>query len=444
MAFQVPVQQPLTGVQNEALSKLSSMNNLLSIPFRNFFDKPKSQQISLIDFLTKISDAVFGAGYIDTLILKFINDLFDRKSISLERAIIKAIAGALDAKPITIKTGQTNRQWLESNVQPELHLAMEVLKALLIKKIMILIYGPKQRMTKMSMDPGTYGNFYLPDDGNFNDLDPDQQLDNASLSDTMFTTVNVESNSFGNAEMNIVKLRQQLERGQITFTVSCQDVKINLPEAILQSSDELIRDNIKTFLGKNVPGGQKTYQNPTKVLVDLTGHVSNETQRINNEENTSAVRKSWLRILLDKIINLLPIALYPILYRILIKINTSIQSDTGFNPGLTVENTLGLAIALKDDYSDENLFNKNSTFYRIMMNAIYALALGFILKKMLPKITKLITKALAKKRANDLQRKFKRQITRARLMGEKAEEISKKAQAARALTQLKPAIDYLA
>lgn len=444
MAFQVPVQQPLTGVQNEALAKLSSMNNLLSLPFKNFFDKPKSQQISLLDFLTKIADAVFGAGYIDTLILKFVNDLFDRKSLQLEKAIIKALAEAFDAKPITIKAGQTNKQWLETNVQPELHIGMEVLKALLIKKIMILIYGPKQRMTKMSMPPGTYNNFYLPDDGNFNDLDPNQQLDNASLSDTMFTTVNVESNSFGDAEMNIVKLKKQLEKGQVTFTVSCQDVKINLPEAILQSSQDLIEDNIRTFTGKNIPGGQKTYQNPTKVLVELTGHVENETQRINNEENATAVRKSWLRILLDKIINLLPIALYPILNRILAKVNTSIQNDTGVNPNLTVENTLGLAIALKNDYSDENLFNKNSTFYRIMMNGIYALALSFILKKMIPKITKLITKALAKKRANDLQRKFKRQIARAKLIAQKAEEVSKKAQAVRALAQLKPAIDYLA
>lgn len=443
MSFQVPIQQPLTQAQNEALSKLASMNSLLKIPFRNFFDKPKSQQISMLDFMTKISDSVFGVGYIDTLIMKFINDLFDKNSEKLEKAIIKGLAGAFDAKPLTIKNGQTNQEWLEQNVLPELKLAMAILKALIVKKIMILIYGPKERMKKMSITTGTYNNYYLPDDGYFDDLDPDQQLDNASLSDTMFTTVNTESNSFGDAEVNIVKLKQQLQKGQVTFTVSCQEVKINLPEILIQSADDAIANNIASFLGTTAGGGNQTYQNPSKVLVELNGYVKNETQRINNEENANAVRKSWIRILLDKIINLLPLALYPVLSKILKKVNASVQSNTGIDPNLTVENTLGLAVALKNDISNKNLFEKNSVFYKIMMNAIYALALSLIIKKLLPKITKLITKALAKKRINNLQRKFKRQVARAKLLAEKAEEIEKKAQASRALTQLKPIINYV-
>jgi hypothetical protein len=444
MAFNVPTQQPLTTAQNEAMAKLSSMNNLLTIPFKQFFDKPKSQQISLLDFMTMIANSILGAGYIDTLILKFINDLFDKNSSKLEKTIIKAMAGALDKKPITIKQGMSNKDWLTANVEPELHAAMAVLKALLVKKIMVLIYGPKQRMNPMKIDPGTYNNAYLPDSGNFDDLTPEDYLDNASLSDVMFTTVNTESNTFGDVEMNIVKLKQQLEKGQITFTVSCQDIKVNLPESLIQSADNVIQGNIVSYLGQNIPGGPQTYQNPSKVLVELTGHIDSEVQRINNEENVSAVRKSWLRILLDKIINLLPLALYPILRKVLDKINAQIEQDTGINPELTVENTLGLAVAIKNGLSDKNLFEKNSAFYKIMMNGIYSVVLALILKKLIPKITKLITKALAKKRANDLKRKIKRFQARAKLLQEQAQNVEKKVMAAKALTVIKPIINYVA
>jgi hypothetical protein len=318
------------------------------------------------------------------------------------------------------------------------------LKALLGKRIMVLIYGPKNRMNPMSIPSGTYNNSYLPDSGNFDDLSPDEYLDNASLSDVMFTTVNTESNTFGDVEMNIVKLRQQLERGQITFTVSCQDIKVNLPESLLESADDAIGNNIVSFLGQTVGGGPQTYQNPSKVLVELTGHIDSEVQRINNEENVSAVRKSWLRILLDKIINLLPLALYPILRKVLDKVNAQIKQDTGIDPELTVENTLGLAVAIKNGLSDKNLFEKNSTFYRIMMNAIYSVILALILKKLIPRITKLITKALAKKRANDLKRKIKRFQARAKLLQEQAQNVERKVMAAKALTVIKPIMNYIA
>jgi len=130
MAFNVPVQNPLTGAQSEALSKLQTMNNLLVIPFKKFFDRPKSEQISLLDFLTKITDATLGVGYIDNLIMTFFNDLFDKNSEKLESSIIKGIAKALDSKtkadgsPVTIKQGMSNEEWLTANVKPELHVAM--------------------------------------------------------------------------------------------------------------------------------------------------------------------------------------------------------------------------------------------------------------------------------------------------------------------------------
>jgi hypothetical protein len=557
MAFNVPVQNPLTGAQSEALSKLQTMNNLLVIPFKKFFDRPKSEQISLLDFLTKITDAILGVGYIDNLIMTFFNDLFDKNSEKLESSIIKAIAKALDSKtkadgsPISIKQGMSNEEWLTANVKPELHVAMRILKAILVKKAIQLMFGPKDKIKPLTLPPNNYGNnFYLTQ--NYTDLTPDQYLENAALQDVMFTTVNVASNTYGDIEYNIVQLKEQLAKGIVTFTVSCQDVKINLPESILQSADAVIDNNIKVYLqGQTQGGGQVTYQNPSGVLVDLNGHVENETQRINSEENAAAVRKSWIRIMLDKMINLLPLVLYPILQKILDKINLELQEQaaaisgsnvtppantpitetvgstngTTFNvfvvngitgsttiapstlkvsfdnetfvdggngsllsnlnnigtvdyntgvgsftttsttptgstivakyeatppspfainfPLLTVDNTLGLLTSIKDDSkNNRSLFDKNSTFYKIIMNAIYSTLLTLILKKVIPKITKLIAKALAKRKANQLQRKFKRYQERAKLLQQQAQELEKKAEAGLALKALKVVYDY--
>jgi DNA polymerase III delta prime subunit len=77
------------------------------------------------------------------------------------------------------------------------------------------------------------------------------------------------------------------------------------------------------------------------------------------------------------------------------------------------------------------------------MNAIYSIVLALILKKLIPRITKLITEALAKKRSNDLRRKIRRLQARARLLQEQSKEIEKKAIAAKALTVIKPIINYV-
>jgi hypothetical protein len=554
MAFNVPTQSPLTGAQSDALSKIQQMNNLLVTPFKKFFDKPKSQQISLLDFITNITDAVFGVGYIDSLIMNFFNDLFDKNSEKLESSIIKAIAKALDSKtkadgtPISIKNGMSNEEWLTANVKPELHVAMRILKAILVKKAIQLMFGPKDKIKPLTLPPNNYGNnSYLTQ--NYTDLTPDQYLDNAALQDVMFTTVNVASNTYGDIEYNIVQLKEQLAKGIVTFTVSCQDVKINLPESVLESADAIIDNNIKAYLqGTTVGGGQATYQNPAGVLVELNGHVQNETQRINSEENAAAVRKSWIRIMLDKMINLLPIVLYPILQKILDKINIELQKQaaaisgsnvtppantpvtesigetngTTYNPIitnvtttivpgtlrvsfdsetfvdggdgsllsnlnnsgridyntgigslettlptptgatinatydatppspfainfplLTVDNTLGLFTSIKDDAkNNRSLFDKNSTFYKILMNAIYSTLLTLLLKKVIPKITKLIAKALAKRKAQKLMKKYKRYQEKAKLLQEQAQEAQKNQDVIIATKALKVIYDY--
>jgi hypothetical protein len=486
--------------------------------------------------------------------MTFFNDLFDKNSEKLESSIIKGIAKALDSKtkadgsPVTIKQGMSNEEWLTANVKPELHVAMRILKAILVKKAIQLMFGPKDKIKPLTLPPNDYGNnFFLSQ--NYTDLTPDQYLDNAALQDVMFTTVNVASNTYGDIEYNIVQLKEQLAKGIVTFTVSCQDVKINLPESILQSADAVIDNNIKVYLqGTTQGGGQVTYQNPSGVLVELNGHVENETQRINSEENAAAVRKSWIRIMLDKMINLLPIVLYPILQKILDKINLELQeqaaaisgsnvtppannpvtesigetngttynsiitsvrttiapstftvsfdnetfvdngsgsllsnlNNTGtidYNTGvgsftttsptptgsiivakyeatppspfainfplLTVDNTLGLFTSIKDDSkNNRSLFDKNSTFYKIIMNAIYSTLLTLILKLVIPKITKLIAKALAKRKAQKLMRKYKKFQERSKLLQEQAQEAQKNQEVILATKALKVVFDY--
>jgi hypothetical protein len=490
-----------------------------------------------------------GVGYIDNQIMGFMNKLFEKGQQDLSNIILKGLTETLNSKPVVIKSGVTNDVWLKDNVKPELDGAMDLLKSFLMKKIIILIYGPSTRIKPLTLPPNFYGNNFLLTQ-NYQDLSAESYLENAALQDVMFTTVNTVGNNFGDIEYNILKMKEQLAKGVVTFTISCQDVKINLPEQILASADAIIDNNIKVFLqGQTVGGGPVTYQNPAGVLVELNGYVENQTQQINSEENAAAVRKSWIRILLDKLINLLPIVLYPILQKILDKINLAIQSTlasiTGSNvevpanepvlqqelgqgrgaqsavisarlsttivpgtltvktgsetytdngtgsligdsggsgvidyntgvgfltgttvitdgtliigdyqktppnpfsinlPLLTVENTLGLFTSIKNEIKNgNNLFDKNSIFYKIAMNALYSLVLKIILKVLLPKITKLIAKALAKRNANKLQRKYKRQQEKIKIARQKAEEFEKSAEGAKALKVVKAVFDY--
>lgn len=396
MAFKGPVVSPLNENQEKTLAQLGSLKNILTLPVRKQLNIAAEKQISSFDYLLRIAKATVGQAFVDILIKKFIDQIFDPNNDKLERIILKGIAKTLDErkKKISSNPNISNEEWLIQNALPALQLIFMEVKVLIVKQIIAMIFGPKDKMTftnpvltTIAPTPST-----------------NETLNEVLAAESMFSLTTSEGNEFGDTEYNLVKLRQQLEEGMVQFTISCQDIKIKLPENFDQDMDDMLNGILVNVTGSNGPGTTGQIKNPTIAFDYINNHVANEMQRINNQENVNAIKKSFLQILLEKIFNLLIISLTPYLLELLTDINSE-------NPtlNLTIIGLLSSPFELKNlQQSDEAQFNEKSVFMKTFLNAMYALLLSIILKALIKEIKKLIKNAIAKRASIRLQSKIKR------------------------------------
>lgn len=382
MAFQTPIGVPLTETQERVLSQLGSLKGFLSIPDKHNKTLDKDRQISSFDYLLRLTESTIGASFIDVMLKDFISKLFDPNNDKLERFIIKSMATSLEKNGKTISNSQSNTEWLNQNVLPELKITFRVAKALIAKQIITMIFGPKQKM----------------------DSDPVKQnalLDYASCSDAMFSVSNDSSETDGDIESNLVELKKRLEKGEVQFTISCQDIKIKLPENIDGVFDNVIQNN------QNL---SRPPVNPAVFFDVISNHVGSETQRINEPSNSNAVKKGFLQILVEKIINLITPAIEPHIAFAITKIN----SGPNGNIGVTSQNMLSNPCDLRDlcGGSDEAEFQKKSAFTSKISNLIFAMVCSIMLQKLIKEIKKLIANAFAKKAKAKIQRKLEKQKQR--------------------------------
>lgn len=396
MAFKGPVVSPLNENQEKTLAQLGSLKNILTLPVRKQLNIAAEKQISSFDYLLRIAKSTVGQAFVDILIKKFIDQIFDPNNDKLERIILKGIAKTLDErkKKISSNPNISNEEWLIQNALPALQLIFMEVKVLIVKQIIAMIFGPKDKMTftnpvltTIAPTPST-----------------NETLNEVLAAESMFSLTTSEGNEFGDTEYNLVKLRQQLEEGMVQFTISCQDIKIKLPENFDQDMDDMLNGILVNVTGSNGPGTTGQIKNPTIAFDYINNHVANEMQRINNQENVNAIKKSFLQILLEKIFNLLIISLTPYLLELLTDINSE-------NPtlNLTIIGLLSSPFELKNlQQSDEAQFNEKSVFMKTFLNAMYALLLSIILKALIKEIKKLIKNAIAKRASIRLQSKIKR------------------------------------
>lgn len=103
MPFKTPLNSTLTEAQQQALSKLNSLNTYVTAPKRPFQNLKQSQQISTFDLSTKFLNSVAGPGVADAVLQQFLRKIFatyGEDQFLLEDIIIKALAKALDARGI--------------------------------------------------------------------------------------------------------------------------------------------------------------------------------------------------------------------------------------------------------------------------------------------------------------------------------------------------------
>jgi hypothetical protein len=385
MAFQTPIGVPLTETQEQVLAQLGSLKGFLSLPDKNNKFLDKERQISTFDYLLRLTEATIGAAFIDVMFREFITKLFDPNNDRLERFIVKSIAKSLDKDNKKISNSQSNEDWLNQNVLPGLRVTFLVAKALIAKQIITMIFGPK---TKMSNNP----------------VQQNVLLDYASCADAMFSVSNDTSETEGDIEFNVVELKKRLEKGEVIFTISCQDVKVKLPENIDDVFDGVIKNN---------QNASRPPINPVVFFDTVGNHVSNETQRINSPSNSNSVKKSFLQILVEKIINLITPSIEPHLGAAFLKIN----SGPNGNLGVTPQSVLSNPCEIRDLCgSNEAQFQKKSVFMSTIMNLMFAMVCSIMLRQLIKQIKKLIANALAKKAKAKLQRKLEKQKQRAEIL----------------------------
>lgn len=431
MAFKSPVVSPLNENQERLLAQLGSLKNILTLPTRKSLNLALDKQISSFDYILRIAESTVGKAFIDILLKKFIDTVFDPNNDKLERIILVSFAKSLNKKgnKISNDPNVSNEQWLINNALPALHLIFQEVKVLIVKQIITMIFGPKKEMN--------YGTLTQPYPVSTT-LNNDEILNQVLAAESMFSLSTSDGNEYGDMEYNLVQLKQQLEAGVVQFTISCQDVKIKLPENFNQEIDGMLNNIISTLPGVSGQPTTGLIQNPTIAFDYISNHVANETQRINTQENANASKKSWLQILLSKLFNLLMISITPFLLDLLNKINTE-------NPtlNLTIIGIVSSPLELKNlEKSDPQSFDEKSEFMKSFLNAMYALLLSILLAALIKEIKKLIKNALAKRASIRLQSKLKRLQKAREGLDATQKSIDKAVKAAEALKQFNDIFNY--
>jgi hypothetical protein len=264
--------------------------------------------------------------------------------------------------------GLTNQQYLTKYLLPALTFG----KRALVAKIITMIFGSKEKM----------------------DNNPELQnilLNSAACGEQMFSVYNNPSISEAELEYNKIKLRERLEKGKIELTISCQKIEISLPENYLQEFD--LEDS--EIIGVS----EQDRPNPAVSFVLLQNFVENELQKQRSDEDASAVRRSFLQIIIDKIIQYVGIAFAtnPEMSQIMGFINFEL-SKSGQSP-ISAKDLCSSPCEIVNACQSNNKeeFEKKSAFNDVLLNSLLALVLSLLIPKIINECKLIINRYITQK-----------------------------------------------
>jgi hypothetical protein len=309
----------LTDLQSELTAKVGSMKSILALPNLKKRNIPKDQQISTVDYLLKI----FSSLGVDPQVVfnAFLSSVFDEYGTKLEDFAIKAIADSFGQKGIQISPylnqplansaqisifKDENYKYLK-NLIPNTFL--QAAKQQMVKNLMIMIFGPKDGPIAEKLNP--------------NASERDDLINNAICGLGMFSISNDPQLKNSDIEYTRIRKRQELEKGQVVYEISCQDVKISLP------------DNPQIFFqGGGVNSvGQTLPLTPYQSILQVNQYVVNQTQKINNEKNSNKVGKSFSQILVESLIGYMSTLMQPYLPEVFTTIQSAVEGENNLPAG---------------------------------------------------------------------------------------------------------------
>jgi len=309
MALQIPISSPLTDSQAELTSKIGSMKSLLTLPIDTHLKIPKGNQISTFDYLLKVLKAL---GIEPELIFNiFLDKVFDESGNFLEEKVIAAVADAIGQKGRDLANGINNPiaiqdekdSYKKNNLSYLNNLVpsgfLQVVKQQIAKNLTMMIFGPKDGPAAeiLNSDP----------------VERDRLIKESVCGVNLFNLSSDPVVRQEDVEYNRVKLKQQLEKGEVVFEVSCQDIKVILPA----DPGYIFGEGGLFTASSTLP------PTPSQSLNILVQHVKNAGQRINNEENSNSIGHSFFEIMIGKLLNYISSLLFPFLGPIFTVVNTS-------------------------------------------------------------------------------------------------------------------------
>lgn len=421
MAYNVPIQNPLTSAQSELVSKISSMQNLLSIPLLPQINIPKFQQVSTFDYLNKVMqslgiqpevlfyvyiDKLFGVGtgFLEETVLDGLADTMARRGIAMPNINL----GDAAPDPETIPTYKAqNMAFFSSAVDSNF---LDVYKQQIAKDLALMIFGGKDTPAGQYLNPSA--------------AERERLLNAAVCAAENFDLSNRAVVRDQDLEVNRIALKRQLEAGQVEFEINCQTVKIKLPE-----------DPSFIFEG----GGTDTIEgqaiSPAQSLEVMVNYAQSQTQGINNEQNANQAGKGFFRILIEKLIGYFS----TIIYAYVDPIFAAIQS-TPAGAGLTKDNLLSDACTILNTSDEDNQQEKE--FSERLLNLLLKGLLSILLLEVIKVFKSLVTNYFARTFLEKQRRKAEKIKARFGMLNsgiaETAEKAAKFAQAASSLASIVP------
>jgi hypothetical protein len=414
MSFKLPIETPLTETQSELSAKIGSMNSLLVLSKKNRPYIPKGNQVCSYDFAKKLLN---GLGFsLEPLFLLFINKIFDESSDFLEREVLRGMANSLARKGTLLPNVQTPtsdmnevliKQYEEQNL---IHLRtsasipanfLSVAKQQIAKSLVLMLFGPKD---------GPAAEYLHPDP-----VERQRLIDEAICGSFAFSMSNEPIVREEDLEYNRIALARQLERGRVTFTISCQDVHVTLPQ-----DPSIIFEGGGQY---TIPGQTVT---PAQSLTFLVQHVGNQVQNINSQANRTSGSRSFFEIMIEKIMGYMSTLVTPHLGPVMNGIRST-SAGANYNREDLVYSTCDI---LRDP---DNISKK--TFGKTLANYLYKALLAMMLTMLIREFKKLIANYFRKLAMEKQKRKMDKIRQKFKLLDEASEKAQ---QAERYAAALKP------
>lgn len=390
MAIDLPISNPLTDAQGELTAKIGSMKSLLALPNIRKRNIPKANQISTYDYLLKILSAM---GLNPEVIFNaFLNKVFDQAGTFLEDKVLDAIADSIGEQGIRLSPyinnptatdtekklyKQENKTYIH-NLIPNTFL--QTVKQKIAKDLLVMIFGqPNTNPNSLNTNPAEVGTF----------------IKNAVCGEGLFSLSNEPIVRNQDIEFNKIALKKQLEKGEVVYEISCQDVKIKLPE-----------DPGFIFNGGGTFTSPSAVVSPAQSLNFMVQYVNNQVQRINNESNANKGGKKFFQILIEKILSFMSVLVQPYLPSLF----TTINSTLAPSQQLSMSNFIYDNCAIANDPQNNAKKEFAKSLFNALLKELLKLLLLFVIRKFKQMVANYFARTALEKQRRKLEKakmKFK-------------------------------------